>query len=116
MTLWDRVRGTLYLIRPMLLLIAALVLLGRAFYYVIPPISPYLLSYVKTYVALPAGLAVAALVYWVVLARRDARLLHKIILGISIAAVVGTGVAVGLWTLYQYNCVARLRPERLLPL
>jgi len=46
------------------------------------------------------------------LARREKSMLHKVFMGISIAGVVGFGIAVGIWALYQRNCVTNLQPMR----
>lgn len=112
MTFRDRIRGYLYLIPPVFLFLAGVFGLGRAIYYVIPPITPYLGEYLKGYIALPIGGAIAAAIWWIVITRRDPKLFHKIFMGISLAAVIGFGIAVGLWGLYQRSCFTKLGPMR----
>ena len=110
MTFRNRLRENLYLLPPILLLLVGVIGFGRAIFNVIPPITPYLMEYLKRFIALPAIAAIAALVWWIFLIRRDKSRLHKVFMGISIAVVVGLGISVGMWALYQRNCVANLQP------
>jgi uncharacterized protein YjbI with pentapeptide repeats/ABC-type branched-subunit amino acid transport system substrate-binding protein len=112
MTFWNRIRGYLYLVPPIILFLVGLFGLVRAIYYVIPPITPYLMQYLKSYILLPIAGAIAAAIWWVVLTRRDNKLLHKIFMSVSLAAVVGFGIAMGLWGLYQRSCITKLEPMR----
>jgi uncharacterized protein YjbI with pentapeptide repeats/ABC-type branched-subunit amino acid transport system substrate-binding protein len=112
MALWNRIRGYLYLVPPIILVLGGLVGLVRAFFNVIPPSTPYLLPYLRGFVALPAVVALAAIIWWVFLTRRNAITLHKVLMGVSIAGFVGFGIAVGVWSLYQRNCFSNLQPMR----
>jgi uncharacterized protein YjbI with pentapeptide repeats/ABC-type branched-subunit amino acid transport system substrate-binding protein len=112
MTFWNRIRGYLYLVPPIILFLGGLIGLGRAIYHVIPPSTPYLMEYLKGFILLPVIGAIAAAIWWIVLTRRDKKLLDKTFMGLSLASIVGLGIAVGLWGLYQRSCLTNLEPMR----
>jgi len=108
----EEIKAKLYLLPPLFLLIGALGTTIWALIQLSPPPSVFSGSDLLRYAALPAGLALAALAWWVFLLRREAARLHVIFTAISGVVMLGVVLVGARRMLYQRACLHDLEPDR----